>query len=36
MRITRTKWFLPLFAVGLGLVMFGAQWVGGDPRSGLG
>ncbi len=36
MRITRTKWFLPLFAVGLGLVMFGAQWVGGDPGSGLG
>jgi hypothetical protein len=36
MRITRSKWFLPLFAVALGLVMFGAQWIGGNPGSGLG
>jgi hypothetical protein len=36
MRITKTKWFLPLFAVGLGLVMLAAQWIGGNPRSGLG
>jgi len=35
MRITRTKWFLPLFAVALGLVVFIAQWIGGDPRGGL-
>ena len=35
MPMTRSKWFLPLFAVALGLVMFGAQWVGGHPRSGL-
>ena len=31
----RSKWFLPLFAVALGLVMFVAQWIGGDPRGGL-
>ena len=35
MRITRTKWFLPLLAFALGLVVFIAQWIGGDPRSGL-
>jgi hypothetical protein len=36
MQITRTKWFLPLFAVALGLVMLVAQWIGGHPLSGLG
>jgi hypothetical protein len=35
MRVTRSKWFLPLFAVALGLVVFVAQWIGGDPMSGL-
>ena len=35
MRVTRSRWFLPLFAVALGLVVFVAQWIGGDPRSGL-
>ena len=35
MWITRSKWFLPLFAVGLGVVMFAAQWIGGDPLNGL-
>jgi hypothetical protein len=35
MRITRSKWFLPLFAVALGLLVFAAQWIGGNPRSGL-
>jgi hypothetical protein len=35
MRVTRTKWFLPVFAFALGLVVFIAQWIGGDPRSGL-
>ena len=35
MRLTRSKWFVPLLAVALGLVVFGAQWVGGDPGSGL-
>ena len=35
MRIARSKWFLPLFALVLGLVVFVAQWIGGDPGSGL-
>jgi hypothetical protein len=36
MQIAKSKWFLPLFAVALGLVMFGAQWIGGHPLTGLG
>jgi hypothetical protein len=35
MRVTRSKWFVPLFAVALGIVVFAAQWMGGDPGSGL-
>ena len=35
MRVSETKWFLPLFSVALGLVIFGAQWIGGDAGSGL-
>jgi hypothetical protein len=35
MRVTKSKWFLPLFAVALGVVVFVAQWIGGDPVSGL-
>jgi hypothetical protein len=35
MRIASSRWFLPLFAVALGLVVFVAQWIGGDPGSGL-
>ncbi|MBV8597477.1 MAG: hypothetical protein JO017_01520 [Actinobacteria bacterium] len=35
MRMTRSKWFLPGFAVALGLVAFAAQWVGGHAGSGL-
>ena len=35
MQITRTRWFLPLFARALGVVMFAAQWIGGSPDSGL-
>jgi presenilin-like A22 family membrane protease len=35
MRVTETKWFLPLFCVALGFVIFGAQWIGGDAGSGL-
>jgi hypothetical protein len=34
MQITRTKWFLPLFAVALGLVMLAAQWIEGHPGEG--
>jgi hypothetical protein len=36
MQIARSKWFVPLFAVALGVVMFAAQWIGGNPLSGLG
>lgn len=36
MRITRSKWLMPLFALALGVAMFGAQWIGGDPVTGLG
>ena len=31
-RMTRSKWFLPLFSVALGLAFFAAQWIGGDAR----
>jgi hypothetical protein len=36
MRVTRSKWFMPLVAVVLGVVMFAAHWIGGNPVSGLG
>jgi hypothetical protein len=32
MRMTRSKWFLPLFSVALGVVMLAAMWVGGNAR----
>ena len=35
MKIYRTKWFAPLFAVALGLGFFIAHWIGGSPRNGL-
>ena len=35
MQITKSKWFLPLFAVALGLIVFIAQWIGVNPGSGL-
>ena len=35
MQLTSSKWFLPLFAVALGLVFFVAQWIGGSLASGL-
>jgi hypothetical protein len=35
MRVTRSKWFVPLLSVALGLVVFAAQWIGGSPGSGL-
>src|SRR5262245_26313661 len=35
MTMTRSKWFQPLFAVALGVVMLVAMWIGGDPRSGV-
>jgi Na+/citrate or Na+/malate symporter len=36
MRMAKSKWFVPLFAVALGIVVLVAQWVGGNPLSGLG
>ena len=35
MTITKTKWFLPLLCVALGVAVFVAQGIGGDARSGL-
>jgi hypothetical protein len=35
MAICRSKWFLPAFCVLAGAVVFAAQWIGGDARSGL-
>ena len=35
MQMTRSKWFLPAFAVALGLVMLGAMWIGGSLGGGL-
>jgi hypothetical protein len=35
MRLAKSKWFVPLLSVALGLVVFAAQWIGGDPGSGL-
>jgi hypothetical protein len=34
-QMTRSKWFLPLFSVALGLAFLAAQWIGGEPRDGL-
>ena len=35
MLVTRSKWFVPLLSAALGVVVFAAQWIGGDPGSGL-
>ena len=35
MQISRSKWFQPAFAAGLGVVLLAATWVGGDLRGGL-
>jgi hypothetical protein len=35
MRLTRSKWFVPVLSVALGIVVLAAQWIGGDPGSGL-
>ena len=36
MQISRSKWFLPLFSILLGIVFLAAFWIGDDPRSGVG
>jgi hypothetical protein len=33
--VHKTKWFLPVFSVGLGLVFLAALWAGGDRRGGF-
>jgi hypothetical protein len=35
MRVTRSRWFVPLVSVALGLIVCGAQWIGGSSASGL-
>lgn len=32
--ITRSRWFLPAFSLGLGVVILGASWLGGHPGEG--
>ena len=33
--VHKTKWFLPLFSLALGLVFLAALWAGGDRRGGF-
>lgn len=33
--VHKTKWFLPLFSVAIGVVFLGALWAGGDPGGGV-
>jgi hypothetical protein len=33
--LMRWKWFMPLFCLGLGVVVFAASWLGGQPGAGL-
>ncbi len=35
MRIAKSRWLLPLAALGGGVIVFAVQWVGGSPGSGL-
>jgi hypothetical protein len=35
MQMSRSKWFQPAIAVGLGAVMCAALWIGGDLRNGV-
>ena len=35
MQISRSKWFLPAFSIGLGIVMMAAIWIGGSLSLGL-
>jgi hypothetical protein len=34
-RVCKSKWYLPLFGVFLGLLMLGTQWIGGHLDNGL-
>jgi uncharacterized membrane protein YccC len=33
-KVTRSRWFLPLFCVAMGIVLFVAAWIGDDPGKG--
>src|SRR4051812_42808059 len=33
---TYPRWFMPAFSLFLGLLLFGAAWIGGDPGTGVG
>src|SRR5262245_51428252 len=33
MQITRSRWSQPAFALALGVLLFAAMWIGGDPRT---
>jgi hypothetical protein len=35
MEMTKSKWFLPLFAFALAVAMAAAEWIGGNPLAGL-
>jgi hypothetical protein len=35
MHMTKSRWLVPSFAIALGIIVFAAQWIGGDPGSGL-
>lgn len=35
MEMTRSRWFVPLFSLALGLVLLAAMWIGGSLESGL-
>jgi hypothetical protein len=35
-RLYRTRWFMPVFSLVLGAVMFVALWIGGQPGTGAG
>lgn len=35
MALTKTRWWLPLFSLSLGVLCLAAFWIGDDPRSGL-
>ncbi len=34
--VHRTKWFLPLFSVAIGVAFMAALWAGGEPGAGIG
>lgn len=35
MQMSRSKWFQPLLAVGVGVLFLAAMWIGGDARTGV-